>query len=772
MTTPLSPAAQRLLARLNAPKPDHAAFKGVVEPVDLATLPREEFGALWDGMQLALANAANQPAHDLAEFLLREAHLLKHWPLLDDAQVMALLERGEPGGWGNALQAIGWRTDRSYPLPATMQSHLQRLLGDAPLLATRFKGVTGASLSHYAVIALCIAHHMAPQARDEAIAMLTPLLTRPLPDANYRPLHIALTLSLSREDLLAQSWTVGTFNEQADPRYAALHEQVLRDACARVQAIHQGDVPYVPYKAFAEDDIAMVTQAYRYFAAGGRKEAWLPEVLRPLLALLCHAPDKISKGMPSQTLGCKLAEEISLLPTPESISALQAAAKQTINSTVLKVLGQRVQQARTALALRPEIVLALVASGEPDKKQQTQLAKLLQASYWTGLDFSFAAWRAQLALASGAAEFVQQLIWYAQPEAGRDEGAVAFMAEAGGEADGADAAASSGTAGAASKTLRLTNHLGAPVQLTDTARVRLWHPLHSPRDVRQAWQMQLAQRQLRQPLRQAFREHYEIQPEDLQPPPFEDNPLWHANENWHYADYMLALKPMIGVARGEGWKLDKERGLLRPLGPLTLAFAVGAELYSGVDGDAESLALSFWRTVGERQVRVPLSAVPPVLYSEACRAVDLLVSVSAYAFTGNDPRGPITVAQAGLHMMSMAAPPAQAPAPPVHPVVKRARRVQYLGSLNIADMTAMRAQVLAQAFAAQVESGRLKIEGHIATAGEYTVNLSTAKTSRGGEQVEVKVAKAGKGKSLAALPWLPYDEALLEKLAGTLAALI
>ena len=757
MNTTLSPIAQRILTRLTASRSDPTTGT-TPNSADVADLSRQELGAIWDAMQQALGNAANVPAHQLAEGLLREVHVLKHWPLLDDAQVMALLERGEPGGWGNALQAIGWRMDRTYPLPAAMQANLQRLLGDAHVLATRFKGVGGASLSQYANIALCIAHHMTPQARDEAIALLTPLLTGPNPDAHYRPLLMALTLSLSREDLLAQSWTVGTFNEQADPRYAELHGRVLRDACARVQAIHEGTAPYLPYKSFAEDDIALVTHALRYFATGSRKEAWLPEVLRPLLVLLCHAPDKASKGMPSQTLGCKLAEEISLHPTPEFISALQAAARQTVNSTVLKVLTQRVQQARTALALRPEVVLAVLASDAPDKKQQTQLAKLLQASWWTGLEFSFADWRKQLALSPGAGEFVRQLIWYAQPEAGHDGAAVAFMAEAASNSD------------AEGGSLLLTDHEGSAVQLADTARVRLWHPLHATREVRAAWQQRLAQMQLRQPLRQAFREHYKVQPEDLQAPPFEDNPLWHANENWHWADYALALKPMITLAKSEGWKLDKERGLVRAFGPLTLVFAVDAELHTGADGDAHSLSLSFWRTVGERQVRVPLAAVAPLPYSEACRAVDLLITASAYAYTGHAPRAPVPVAQAAHHMMSMVAPPT--PGTTAHPVIKPARQLQYPARANVADMTAMRAQVLAQAFAAEVESGQLTVEGGIAVAGGYCVNLNTAKVSILGEHAEAKAGKPGKQKKPVALPWLPFDEALMKKLVEAVAALV
>lgn len=751
MTSPLSPAAERLLTRLTAPKPDHVAFTGEQEFVDASQLSREELGAIWEGVAQAASDHHNYPAYGLAMGLYMELRATRRWPLLTDAQVQTHLAGGQSGKWGRALVAIAWRADRSFPLPAAMVAELRRLLGSNDELAAQLaKEMPGAHLASFARMTLCIAHHLEPDSAAPELAALAQLLRNAAPEAGYRRMELALLLSLRREELLAQSWAVNSFDYQADPRSQALYEQVLRDACARVQAIHKGDVPYVPYKAFAEDDIEVVADAYRFFAAGSKAPAWLGEVLGQLMLLLSVAPDKAAKSMPSQTLSCRLAEEVSKLPTPEAIASVHAAAKETINATVKKVLEQRTQQAKTALALRPDIVLGLVAGGEPDKKQQTMLATLLQASYWTELPFTLADWRAQLALSSGAGEFARQLIWFTRPE-GAD--AVAFMAQP--VDDG----------------LQYTDHNGTPLRLDDEARVTLWHPLHSTREVRQAWQRHLTGRQLRQPLRQAFREHYEVQPDDLQTPPQEENPLWHANETWQFAGYMLKLKPLIGLARGEGWKLDKDRiGLVREMGPVKVMFDIDAEIYPGVDGDADSMSLNFWREIGDRRVRVPLKDVPPIIYSEACRAVDLLVSVASYAYTGDDPHGGLTVGDVGLHLSSEPAPP---PKPgPVHPVLRRQRRLRHLGGLNIADMMAMRQQVLAQAFAAQVESGQIKFDGRAATIGEYTVNLGTARVSKLGEQVEVKLAKPGKGKNLAALPWLPYDEVLLEKLVGAIAALL
>lgn len=752
MTTSLSPAAQQLLARLSAPKPDHEAFVGTQEPSDISSLSREELGAIWVALDRAYFSTDNPPARQTAYAIRRDVFDAEHWPLMTDAQVLAYLERadGEGRNWTPALEALAWRADSALPLPAKIVQQLRRILGEIKPSIFSPRGWGGEYLiGRDGGEALYIARHLQQDEGGPEVTALVQMLRQSCAETHYKQKELELFLTLTREELRMQHWPMESFNYRDDPRYRTLFESVLRDACARVEAIHRGEVPYVGYKAFADGDADVIAQAYRFAAL--RNEPWLAALTHQLLLLVSHAPDGKSKSLPSQTVCCRLAEEIMKIPTPQGIASLQDASKLAINATVKSVLAKRIMQAKTAMALRPDVVLGLVASGEPDKKQQTMLATLLQASYWTALDFSLADWRVKLCLSSGAGAFTQSLIWLAQQDG---EGAgLAFMAE---PCEGG---------------LRLTDCHGAALQIADSARIRLWHPLHASHEERQAWQQQLTRRQLRQPLRQAFREYYEPLAEELERPSYEDAPHWTANESQRFAELMLSLRPLIGLARREGWKIDKERGLVRLFGTLTVIFEVGAELYPGVGGDGESMFLTFWNHEGSTPV--PIKKVPPVLYSEACRAVDLLVSVTAYADRDGDPRGPISLEDAGIYLAGEEPPPPRKG--PEHPVIKRWNRLARLGRLNIADMTAMRGKVLAQAFAAQVESGQLVFEGRLAKIGEYRVHLSTAMVSRNGEQVALKLPKpgaTGKGSKLAALPWLPYDEVLLEKLAATLAALL
>ena len=58
------------------------------------------------------------------------------------------------------------------------------------------------------------------------------------------------------------------------------------------------------------------------------------------------------------------------------------------------------------------------------------------------------------------------------------------------------------------------------------------------------------------------------------------------------------------------------------------------------------------REIDEGRIRVPLEDVPPVIYWEACRAADLLMSVASYAYTGDDLSGGLTAGDTGLHLFS------------------------------------------------------------------------------------------------------------------------
>jgi Domain of unknown function (DUF4132) len=761
----LGSLARQLLARLTAPAPDHPSFIGEQEPPDVSSLTPEELGAIWSEVDRAhhggRAHAeatpdapvpapwdANRPAYQLACAILDEVSSQRHWPRITDAQALEYLARseGQYRGWQRALAALAWR-DAQVPLLPEMVEQLRRILGpvDPAMPGLGHEGGVRV-VGRLPEEALCIARHLQADSGGPEVEALSTLLRERVAEGRYAGRLLELTLALSRDELQAQCWPRYGFPYVRDPRYRALDEFILRDACAHLEAIQRGDVPYVGYKAFPDADVNAIATARHRCAL--REEPWLSPLAHQILTLSVVAPDRKSKSLPSQALATRLAEAISQLPTPAGIESLKEAAGLAINATVKRALGIRVAQAKTALALRPEVVLAMAANGPPDKKRQTLLATLLQASYPTGLDFSLADWRTRLCLSPGAGMFTQGLIWLARAAA--DTCAVSFMAQA----------TESGIA--------FTDAAGATVQVSEDARIRLWHPLHACSAEREAWQARLRRLQLRQPLRQAFREYYEPLPEELGRPADADA-LWASNRSQRFGDYRLALEPLLGLARGEGWKIEREAGLVRKFGELEAVFELGDEVYPGMHGDIDAVALSFWHSSGSRRSRVPIRDAPPVSFSEACRAADLLVSTCAYAYTGDDPRGPLTVGEAGIVPFGDETP---ARTGPEHPRLKRERRLHGLGRLPIAGMLATRRRVLMDVFADSVASGHIVFEERHATIGEYSVHLGTARVSRLGVQLELKLPKPGaKGSKLAALPWVPYDEVLLEKLVAIIATL-
>ena len=67
-------------------------------------------------------------------------------------------------------------------------------------------------------------------------------------------------------------------------------------------------------------------------------------------------------------------------------------------------------------------------------------------------------------------------------------------------------------------------------------------------------------------------------------------------------------------------------------------------------------------------------------------------------------------------------------------------------------------------FAQQIEDGRMEMAPRHLMVGRHAIHLATGRVTLDGAEVVVDVtAKASK---LGAVPWLPHDEALLEKIAG------
>ena len=90
----------------------------------------------------------------------------------------------------------------------------------------------------------------------------------------------------------------------------------------------------------------------------------------------------------------------------------------------------------------------------------------------------------------------------------------------------------------------LRDAAGEPVELRPDDRIALWHPVTARDDERAAWQARIVALRLRQPFRQAFREHY-------RPPDDERD----TNRTATFAGHTIATRPLLGVARRESWTI-------------------------------------------------------------------------------------------------------------------------------------------------------------------------------------------------------------------------
>ncbi len=183
----------------------------------------------------------------------------------------------------------------------------------------------------------------------------------------------------------------------------------------------------------------------------------------------------------------------------------------------------------------------------------------------------------------------------------------------------------------------LVNIHRQPLQLADTARVSVWHPLGSPVDEVLQWRELLAELKVTQPFKQAYREVYLLTDAERATNSYSNR----------FAAHILKQSQFRVLAKIRGWKTDYlgawnggDDGIAKRELP---EWELRAELWTNGVGDqyAEAGGLLY---VGTDQVRfcrarsdepLPLSEVPPIVFSEIMRDVDLFVGVTS---VGNDPR--------------------------------------------------------------------------------------------------------------------------------------
>jgi hypothetical protein len=183
---------------------------------------------------------------------------------------------------------------------------------------------------------------------------------------------------------------------------------------------------------------------------------------------------------------------------------------------------------------------------------------------------------------------------------------------------------------------KLVDPLGQPINLPTDASVRLWHPIDSSPQQVLAWRTFLMDRNITQPFKQAHREIYLLT----------DAERATATYSNRFAAHILRQHQFQALCDARGWtyrlmgNFDSHNIPTRyiPAHDMSVEFWVDA-----AGGGADISSSGIFLHVATDQVRfsrghggapMPLADVPPIVFSELMRDVDLFVGVAS---VGNDP---------------------------------------------------------------------------------------------------------------------------------------
>jgi len=170
------------------------------------------------------------------------------------------------------------------------------------------------------------------------------------------------------------------------------------------------------------------------------------------------------------------------------------------------------------------------------------------------------------------------------------------------------------------KGLCLCGAHGEEVTLKSADRLRVAHPY----DLLQAGEWAdymhlLYEQQLKQPFKQVFREYYPITEDERQ----------EKTISRRYAGHQVQPKKTVALLKGRGWTVDYEEGLQKVFYKenLIVRMYALADWFSPADIEAPTLeTIQFYdRNTGKA---ADLEKIPPILFSEAMRDMDLVVSVA------------------------------------------------------------------------------------------------------------------------------------------------
>lgn len=181
--------------------------------------------------------------------------------------------------------------------------------------------------------------------------------------------------------------------------------------------------------------------------------------------------------------------------------------------------------------------------------------------------------------------------------------------------------------------------LGGDPDLPETGSVRLWHPARAPLDEVVAWRDKLFELGTRQPFKQAYREVYLLTDAERETCTYSNR----------FAAHVLRYNQTFALFKERGWVANylgsysggyegKARREFRDAG-ITAVFAHFAVDTATDPGGTPDLCTTdrvwFHRTADRAKTAIPVGEVPPLVFGEAMRDVDLFVGVASIALDPN-----------------------------------------------------------------------------------------------------------------------------------------
>ncbi|MFG2073137.1 DUF4132 domain-containing protein [Nonomuraea maritima] len=427
------------------------------------------------------------------------------------------------------------------------------------------------------------------------------------------------------------------------PAYVAFARTTLEAVHARLADIHAGTIPYRADKAFDRSESATARRAAT--VALRRDEPWLPELLGPLLRMAAVAPTQ-AKTLPSQGMLFAVAHATEAYPTPEAVVALRTARAATRHAGVPKLLDRMLKRIDAALANRLEVAYRV-----PDGRVRRQLGEHTAVISTEG-EVELSWWHGDKRLKSVPAavkrdhgDEVKRLRELAK-QVKQQQATLVRALEAGFASEVTPPYRALAGQPVADRLIwefevspgqwRAELGLGVP-----DVPVRLWHPARASVDEVHAWRELVHDKELRQPFKQAFREVYLLTPAE------EAAGFDSARFAGHIVDYhrLYALFKQRGWQAGYlgHWDGGYDGAARRVMAGGRWRASFFHDLVE--EGYASTDRVHFHRKTDDGWRPARLAEVPPLVFSEAMRDVDLFVAVTSVA---TDPEW-LDRGAAGLH---------------------------------------------------------------------------------------------------------------------------